>query len=221
VSAQNSKTRRDAGWSWVPGIDTLPRGPLAWVDLGLMITTVAGLALMALALIWQVFSRYVLSAPTVWSEEFSLLVFVWVAMFGIAVAVRRGEHLTLDVASRLLASRPLATKILATVVTALIVVTLVIIAASCVQLLGPANRQSLSGIQTGLGIPARVSWIYAALPVGLGLAAVFAIERLALLLTGRVSVLNADADQQVVQELEHEEGIAREQPGPTTIGKDL
>jgi TRAP-type C4-dicarboxylate transport system permease small subunit len=221
VSAQNSNKPRRDRWSWVPGYGSLPGGPLSWIDLALIIACVIGLAAMSLALIWQVVSRYVLSSPTVWSEEFSLVVFVWVAMLGIAVAVRRGEHLTLDVASRMFSKWPLATKILATLVTILVVVTLGIIAWACIQLLGPANRQSLAGIEVGLGIPAKVSWAYAALPVGLGLAAVFSVERLALLLTNRVTVLNADADQQVVQEIQHDDEIAQDHGGDTKIGKDL
>lgn len=189
-------------WSWVPGIEALPSGPLAWIDLALVVACVVGLATMALALIWQVFSRYVLSSPTVWSEELSLLIFVWVAMLGIAIAVRRGEHLTLDLATRLLGSRKIASRVMAVVVTVLMVVTFLTITYFCVLLLGPADRQALSGIEVGLGIEAKVSWIYAALPIGLGLAAVFSVERLVLLMTGRIDVLNSDADQQVVQDLD-------------------
>lgn len=208
-------------WSWVPGIATLPRGPLAWVDLVLIIVSVAGLTTMSIALIIQVFSRYLFASPTVWSEELALLVFVWVAMLAIALAVRRGEHLTLDVASKMFERRPLATKVLSGIVTALVVVTLVVIAGACLQLLGPADRQSLAGIETGLGIPAKVSWVYAALPVGLGIAAVFAVERFVLLAMGRISILNTDADQQVVEDLEHQEQITQEHTDSTVLRGDV
>lgn len=206
MSAPPSPQRTSERLSWVPGYDSLPRGPLAWVDLALIILSIVGLAAMSLALITQVFSRYLFDAPTVWSEEFSLVVFVWVAMLAVALAVRRGEHLTLDLVSRLLEKRPLLSKILAGAITAMIVATLLLIAYYCLSLLGPGNRQSLAGIETGLGIPAKISWMYAALPVGLGIAAVFAVERYVLLLTGRITVLNNDADQQVVEELDSIEG---------------
>ena len=40
-----------------------------------------------------VFSRYALNRPLVWSEELAEALFLWLAMFGAAVALRRGEHM--------------------------------------------------------------------------------------------------------------------------------
>ncbi|MGH7123352.1 MAG: TRAP transporter large permease subunit, partial [Stellaceae bacterium] len=48
-----------------------------------------------------VFARYVLRAPLVWSDELASLLFLWLAMLGAVVALRRGEHMRLSaIASR-------------------------------------------------------------------------------------------------------------------------
>jgi tripartite ATP-independent transporter DctM subunit len=49
-----------------------------------------------------VFSRYALNRPLVWSEELAEVLFLWLAMFGAAVALRRGEHMRMTaIAQRL------------------------------------------------------------------------------------------------------------------------
>ena len=46
-----------------------------------------------------VFARYVLRAPLVWSDELASLLFLWLAMLGAVVALRRGEHMRLSAIS--------------------------------------------------------------------------------------------------------------------------
>lgn len=46
----------------------------------------------------QVFFRYVLAAPLIWSEELSRLLIVWVSFVGGAVVCWDGRHLNVDVA---------------------------------------------------------------------------------------------------------------------------
>ncbi len=42
-----------------------------------------------------VFSRYVLNAPIVWSDELASALFLWLAMLGAVIALGRGEHMRL------------------------------------------------------------------------------------------------------------------------------
>jgi tripartite ATP-independent transporter DctM subunit len=44
-------------------------------------------------LLTGVTSRYVLHAPLVWSDELASILFLWLAMLGAVVALRRGEHM--------------------------------------------------------------------------------------------------------------------------------
>jgi tripartite ATP-independent transporter DctM subunit len=40
-----------------------------------------------------VFSRFVLQSPLVWSDELASILFIWLAMLGSVIALRRGEHM--------------------------------------------------------------------------------------------------------------------------------
>ena len=44
----------------------------------------------------QVFMRYVLNMPLIWSEEFARYLFVWVAFIGAGYGVRRGIHISME-----------------------------------------------------------------------------------------------------------------------------
>jgi TRAP-type C4-dicarboxylate transport system permease small subunit len=38
-------------------------------------------------------SRYVFHRPILWSDELASILFLWMAMLGAVVALRRGEHI--------------------------------------------------------------------------------------------------------------------------------
>ena len=40
-------------------------------------------------------ARYVFDAPLIWSDELATILFLWLAMLGAVVALRRGEHMRL------------------------------------------------------------------------------------------------------------------------------
>lgn len=45
----------------------------------------------------QVISRYIFENPFSWTEELSRYTFVWVTFLGMAVAIKNGEHIALDI----------------------------------------------------------------------------------------------------------------------------
>ena len=47
----------------------------------------------------------VLHRPIIWSDELASIVFMWLAMFGAAVALRRGDHMRLTTVASLLPPR--------------------------------------------------------------------------------------------------------------------
>ena len=189
--------------SWVPMSDELkPTGVFGIIDRILAWIVAVGLLLLTAILLVQVVSRYALRQPTVWSEETAIGLFVWVALLAVPLGFRRGEHLTIDFLVRRLSAR--ATKVNALLIAAVCVITLAIIGWLAVELLPVADRQMLTGIVNGLGIPARVSWVYAAIPVGCALSIVFVLERVSLLFLGKVEVLNEDTDRLIVHQLDAE-----------------
>ena len=64
--------------------------PLRWLVGGAFATIV-------ILTIAQVFFRFALDSPLVWSEELSRLLLVWVTFLGAAVVAWDGRHLTVDV----------------------------------------------------------------------------------------------------------------------------
>ena len=73
-----------------PG-DRLDRG-IAW----LTEVPAAILVLLEIAvLLAGVVSRYVFNAPLTWSDELASILFLWLAMLGAVIALRRGEHMRL------------------------------------------------------------------------------------------------------------------------------
>ena len=57
---------------------------------------VAGLVLLLLAVLWQVFGRYVLNNTPTWAESLALLLVLYVTMLGCAVGVRDAGHIGLE-----------------------------------------------------------------------------------------------------------------------------
>ena len=57
---------------------------------------VSGLVLLIAAVTWQVFGRYVLNNTPTWAESLSLLLVLYVTMFGVAVGVRNSGHIGLE-----------------------------------------------------------------------------------------------------------------------------
>ena len=119
-----------------------------------------------------VFSRYMLNDPLTWSDELASTLFLWMVMLGSAVALRRGEHMRLELGRRGMtegARQALAT--FATVVTA----------GFAAAMLVPSWRYLVNQlvIETpALGIPA--TWRASSLLAGFVLILLLALCRLAM-----------------------------------------
>ena len=118
-----------------------------------------------------VFTRYVLRAPLVWTDELGTILFLWLAMLGAVVAYRRDEHIRLSVLVR--RASPRVSEILtavSSVVTAIFVIALM-----------PAPikffQQEQIDATPALGIPQ--SYVVLSIIVGLALILVIALLRLA------------------------------------------
>ncbi|GIN13312.1 C4-dicarboxylate ABC transporter [Shouchella clausii] len=62
----------------------------------IMFLSSAMFGLMVLVAIWQVFSRYVLNAPSTFSEEFLRYSLIWVTMVGGAYAFHLKKHIAIE-----------------------------------------------------------------------------------------------------------------------------
>ncbi len=60
------------------------------------VPTVVATVAEVIILLVGVISRYVFHAPIIWSDELASIIFLWLAMFGAAVALHRGKHMRLS-----------------------------------------------------------------------------------------------------------------------------
>lgn len=61
---------------------------------------------LVVCVVWQVFSRYVLNAPSTFTDEASRYLMVWVGLLGGAYTVGLQRHLSIDLVSGSLSGRP-------------------------------------------------------------------------------------------------------------------
>ena len=132
----------------------------------LMFVTVA---VMVVAMVYQVILRYIFSASNSWSEELCRYLFIYSVMFGAAIAVRRNSHLQIDVLTGMMNEK---TKKIITIV------------ATCagIVFLGYLFVYSIDLCKTGVktmsaGLPGvNMAMAYASMPIGIVLMVLCSIE---------------------------------------------
>ena len=140
--------------------------------LGLMVEIPAAILVVVevIVLFAGVVSRYVFHSPLIWSDELASILFLWLAMFGAAVAFRRGEHMRMTAMVAGASPRLRAWLDLVGICAALAF--LLLIAAPAYEY---AYEESYI---TTPALSLANSWRAAALPVGIALMALFAALRL-------------------------------------------
>ena len=142
---------------------------VAGVRLAVAVLVVACFAYMTLAVLAQVFGRYVFNYSISWTEETARYAQIWVVLMGAGIAMRRGLHVAVDALAAMLPLR--WARVLS-----------ILIAAGALWFLGVVVYGSLPLIELGwlfetspvLQLPMWV--IYLSLPLGAGY---FALELVA------------------------------------------
>src|SRR5690606_22469397 len=112
---------------------------------------------MATVVTAQVVSRYVFGNPFTWTEELARYVFVWMSMLGMAVGVKYGSHIALDILVKKLQGTP--RKVLVAVNQLFILAFTVTLTYSGFKLVQLGTRQT----SPSLGLP--MEWVYIVIPV--------------------------------------------------------
>ena len=113
---------------------------------------------LVLVVIWQVFSRQVISSPATWTTSVAQYLFVWLALFGSAWVFSEKEHIAVDFLTRLV--RIDRTRGLE------VAVNVVILAfAALILVWGGARGVDLTWSQKVSGLPVSVGMMYLALPI--------------------------------------------------------
>ncbi|GLR78854.1 TRAP transporter large permease subunit (plasmid) [Azospirillum oryzae] len=151
-----------AGW-----LDRLDRGIGFLVEFPAALLVVAEVGVLLVGVIW----RYLLHSPIIWSDELASILFLWLAMFGSVVALRRGEHMRMTALVGMLGPRAQA-----------FLDVLAIAAALAFLLLMAEPAYEFAAEEVWVTTPAldiANSWRAAALPVGIVLMITVALLRLA------------------------------------------
>lgn len=67
------------------------------VNRGLEIVLIFLTSILVLDVLWQVFSRYVLSSPSSFTDELAGYLLIWVSLLGAAYVAGKREHLAIDI----------------------------------------------------------------------------------------------------------------------------
>lgn len=134
------------------------------------LTTMVATALASLALtvavtagMWQVIARFATETPSIWSEALVRTALVWMAFLGVAVALRAGALVSIDVAHRYSTGALQRALEAATLASALSILGIMF-------WFGWMMAQRVK-FQEMAGLEVSMSWGYAAIPIG----AVFAM----------------------------------------------
>jgi TRAP-type C4-dicarboxylate transport system permease small subunit len=130
------------------------------------------LAGMIAVLAWQVFSRYALNAPSTFSEEILRYGMIWSSFLGAALACSRGTHMAVDLVRE--ASKGWVRRAL----TILVPVSFLVFSVS-VLILGGLQAVEIAGGQRSAVLQIPINWVYAAMPVGGSLLAIYSLLNLA------------------------------------------
>ena len=168
-----------------------------------VLNVLAGVSFIAMVLLtcWQVFTRYVLSNPSSWSEELVGYLFAWMSLFGAALVTGERGHMNIPILVE--KSKPAVQKVLgifAEIIACIFAI--VILVYGGVQITSLAMGQMTSS----LGVPIGV--FYVVMPVCGVLIAIYTIINIYELATGK---MGATVDDEVAQAIKHvEEEKAKE-----------
>ncbi len=116
---------------------------------------------------WQVVARFATETPSVWSEALVRTAVVWVAFIGVAVALRAGALVSIDVARRL--TRGAVRRALEAASLAAILSTMGVMFWFGWLMAERVKFQEMAGLEVSM------SWGYAAIPIGACFAMIGAI----------------------------------------------
>lgn len=122
-----------------------------------IITTVCMGAVIIISFL-QVFFRYVLSKPLSWSQEAIMILFVYSILFGAALALKRSEHLQVNIFENMPEFLKKLIRVLEHIVVFMVIIALFYYGYILVQ----SNLQS--GQTVGL-IPIKKGYVYLAIPI--------------------------------------------------------
>lgn len=139
------------------------------IDVALQVICMALMVVVVVSVMVQVLARYVTEQSTAWTAELASYSFVWLAMLAIALGVRRGRHMLLDI-WEYISYRQWLNRLINTVAAVIVLSVLALLVWYGIEALGPAWRRLAPGLNISTG------WVALAVPVGSAFALLFGLE---------------------------------------------
>ncbi|MCO4787062.1 MAG: TRAP transporter small permease [Marinomonas atlantica] len=131
-----------------------------WVDRILSAICVTLMTVLVVCVVWQVFSRYVLGAPSTSTDELARFLFIWVSLLGAAFTLGQKKHLAMDFMLLVLEGKKRATlNIVITLIGLVFAVVIMLIGGSGLVL------KTLSHGQVSPVLGWQMGWVYSAIPL--------------------------------------------------------
>jgi len=153
------------------------------LDRSLELLVMVVVAVLVVDVLWQVFTRFILKNPSIWTEELAIFMLIWVSLLGAAVALNRGAHLGIDYfVGKLSPKKRLYTEVFVFLCISLFSVTVMVLGGIDLVI----STLKLQQLSPALGI--KVGYVYLAIPISGFFLALYSIiglvERLAQLFKG-------------------------------------
>lgn len=132
------------------------------MDKSLSIFCISLSSFLVICVVWQVFSRYVLNAPSTMTDEMARFLFIWVGLMGAAYTLGKKRHLAIDLLSMKLEHKPDKQALLH-----LIINTISIIFAVVIMIYGGGSLmlKTLANGQISPALGIEMGAVYAAIPL--------------------------------------------------------
>ena len=165
---------------------------LTWISIVLFVVLVV-------VVMWQVFTRQVLQAPSAWTTIVSQYLFIWLVLFAVAMVFGERGHVAVDFFARLM-PRP------AQRITNILVQVSVLAFALLGLTWGGLRGMAISWDQAIPGLPVTVGQMYLALPIAGVLIALFALEHLVRAARGEDMLPGDDAQTEAAIDAAEQKG---------------
>ncbi len=131
------------------------------------------LVLMVLAVLWQIFSRYILNSPSSFTEELARFLFIWIGILGAAYATGQQTHLAIDILPpKLNPANRIRLRIFINLLIILFSLTVLVIGGGNLVYVNYLLGQS----SAALNIP--LSWVYTIVPISGILVIVYKVNEI-------------------------------------------
>jgi len=151
-------------------------GPLRLLDRILFVTIALILAAMVIDVTIQVVMRYLVQDPPVWTEELARYLFAWDIFLGVAVAFARGSHIVVDIVA--LAVTGPAKRVMVILSNLLVLAFLLVLVRYGITMVEMTSNTMSVALKLNMGV------VYASLPTGAAISALYVLTRLVDLLRG-------------------------------------